>query len=108
MDFKTKSSYSERVSESNRVRAKHIDKVPIIIQVGDQIKKLLVNYDMTVSELQYSLRKKMILKEVEATILMTDQNVLLSHNNNVGSIYNQHKDNDNFLYLKVLKENTFG
>ena len=110
MEFYKKSKpFEQRLHEANNICAKYIDRKPLIIEYGNETKKCLVPLEMTVSELQYHLRKGIRMKSNEATFLMaTNPNIILSQNMNISSLYSQYKDKDNFLYLNLSKESTFG
>jgi retron-type reverse transcriptase len=103
-----------RINESNILLSKYSDKIPIIITSKDKKlfknlkkNKFLVPYDMTISYLLVAVRKQFKIENHEA-IFMCCNNKLLSGSISIIEIYKKDKYKDNFLYIELIKENTFG
>ena len=94
---------------SQSLRTAHPDRVPIVLISDDQLKntKLLINTDFTVAKLMVYIRSKNVLNKYQAYYLFVD-NMLLSHSENIGTLYFQKCRGNGFLYITVKKENTFG
>jgi GABA(A) receptor-associated protein len=113
-DFKKEYNFDERFKESLRVVTKYPDRVPIIcdrsIKSLPEIdkKKYLVPNDLTVGQFSYVIRKRLSLKPEEALFIFIDNKTIPSMTANMGTVYNQYKDQDGFLYLTYAKENVFG
>jgi GABA(A) receptor-associated protein len=113
-DFKKEYNFEERFKESLRVVPQYPDRVPIIcdrcfknIPEFDK-KKYLVPNDLTVGQFSYVIRKRLSLKPEEALFIFIDNKTIPSMTANMGTVYNQYKDQDGFLYLTYAKENVFG
>jgi GABA(A) receptor-associated protein len=113
-DFKKEYNFDERFKESLRVVTKYPDRVPIIcdrsIKSLPEIdkKKYLVPIDLTVGQFSYVIRKRLALKPEEALFIFIDNKTIPAMTANMGTVYNEYKDQDGFLYLTYAKENVFG
>ena len=113
--FKTKHTFEERFSESERIIKKFPDKVPIICEKnGNQLElkeleksKYLVPWDYTIGQFLYIIRKQLQLGKEEALFMIVG-NHISSASALLGHIYELYKDLDGFLYIQYTKENTFG
>lgn len=87
--------------------------VPVMVEyVGCKIRKdasnkYLVAADYPLTALIPKIRKCIELSAGESIFIFANKS-LLSISTNMSLIYNQHKDDDGFLYLTVCKENSFG
>ena len=114
MSFKQTHSFAHRVAESHRVKDRYPDRVPVICE-GDpktgtitlRKMKYLVPDTLTVGQFVYVLRRQMTLRPEEAVFLMIN-NILPPTAALMSQIYNEHADEDGFLYAVLTKENTFG
>jgi GABA(A) receptor-associated protein len=119
MSFKQTIPLNERISESKRITEKFPNKIPVIAESKDKNlvlkqNKFLVPYDVTVSYLISFIRNRLTLKSSDAIFLFCD-NKLLSGSNLLSSVYEEYKisnkitkNSDQFLYIYINKENTFG
>lgn len=113
-NFVSKSSFDNRLKESNKILTKYPDRIPIIVErvkksdlpIIDK-SKYLVPKDMTVSQFFFIIRKRIKLNQSQA-LFMTVNGSLLSTNDTIGDVYNNYKNKDNFLYMLYTGENTFG
>ena len=76
--------------------------------------KFLVPYDLSVSSLLANIRSQMKLDPSKALFIFCD-NTLLSGSQMINEVYKNYKyknnigaRNDNFLYITIEEENTFG
>lgn len=116
-EFKKNNSLEKRQSESNRIREKYGDRLPIIVEkhagksssdIPDiDKKKYLVPKDLTVGQFQYVIRKRLKLDSEKAVFLFVD-GILPSTSGLLTELYDNHKDEDGFLYVTYSGENTFG
>lgn len=111
-----KQNYTEdvRKSESRKMMAKYEERVPVVAQQhqpmamdGNDCDKFLVPKDLSLGQFLTVLRKRKHLR--------ADQSIYLIVNNMVppatmlmGTIYDNHADEDGFLYIFYAFENTFG
>lgn len=113
--FKDKHTYEERESEASRVRRKYPHRYPVIVEktIGcdnvpsiDKI-KFLVPGDLTIGQLIYVIRKRIKMgSEMGLFIFIND--TMPTTADTVSVVYDTHKDEDGFLYVKYSGENTFG
>ena len=69
--------------------------------------KFLVPKDLNMNQFVYIIRKRIKLDKSQSIFLMVN-NSLCPSNTPVSVIYDDHKDEDGFLYIKYTGENTFG
>ena len=96
------------------LKVKYPDRVPIYVQkkensdVPDVPKhKYLVPKSMTMGNFIYVIRKNIKLKSDKAMFVFVD-NKLVCNTETMESIYNQHHNEDGFLYTIYSSESTFG
>jgi GABA(A) receptor-associated protein len=113
-DFKKKYSLDHRKKEAKRILTKYPNRIPIIVNIPKNSgipeldkKKYLIPGDMTLGQFMYVLRKRISLRPETALFLYVG-NTLAPTSEIVAQIYENHKDLDNFLYISVLTESTFG
>ena len=113
MTFKDSNSFASRLDESKRVMSKYKNRIPIIVEpvksskiVIDKIKYLTPD-DLTVGQFLYVIRKRINLSSEKALYLYVS-NTILPVSTTLLQAYNLYKDEDNFLYIKISEESTFG
>ena len=114
--FINDNSFEERYKESNRIRSKYPDRIPIIIEkdyrcnnISDiDKKKYLVPGDLTVAQLLFVIRKRIKLDSHSAIYLFINSRVIPSTATCINNLYNYYKNDDGFLYITYSGENTFG
>ena len=116
IDFKLNYSFDQRLIESKRIKQLYPDKIPVICErslyAGNDCpsikkRKYLVSKDVTIAHLIFILRKGLNIDSTKGLFLFIDGNVL-SCSYTIESIYNIYKDDDEFLYITYIFENTFG
>lgn len=112
VDFKKLHTFEKRVFESSKIRERYPKRVPIVVEANSQLPQLdknkyLVPHDFTVGQFVYILRKRMKLDAEKALFLFVD-NVLPTTSAHLFALYNEKRDRDGFLYIKVAGENTYG
>lgn len=111
--FKNTTTFENRIKESNKVLEKYKGRLPIIVETNDKKiptidkKKFLVPKDITVGQFQYIIRKRIKLNP-EIALFFYVNNIIPSTNSSMSLIYDEHKDEDKFLYIEYCGENTFG
>jgi GABA(A) receptor-associated protein len=109
--FKKKHSFSDRLAESNHIRQKYPDRVPIILEPDSRIslskKKYLVSWDLTMGQFIYIIRNRVKLASHQSLLFLTQQTVP-STSELIKSLYERYKDRDGFLYMNCCVENVFG
>ncbi|PWY99373.1 putative ATG8-essential for autophagy [Testicularia cyperi] len=112
--FKNEHSFEKRKAEAERIRQKYPDRIPVICEKADRTdiptidkKKYLVPSDLTVGQFVYVIRKRIKLAPEKAIFIFVDE-VLPATAALMSAIYEEHKDEDGFLYVSYSGENTFG
>ena len=113
-DFKKKHTLEQRTTESNKIKLKYPERVPIIVEQAKSShtnnidkNKFLAPIDLTIGQFLTIVRKRIKLNESE-TIFLFVNNTLPCYSHSLGSLYNTHKDADGFLYIQYTEESTFG
>ena len=106
-------SFEERINESQKVIGKYPERIPVVVEPLniDTVKidknKFIVSKDMTFGQLIYIIRKRINVDSNVALFFSVNGN-LCTGNSDIASIYEEYKNEDNFLYVKYTTENTFG
>jgi len=113
-DFKGSYTFEERTVESQKIMAKYPERYPVIVEKTSSCKlrtinknKFLVCKDMTMSQFVFLIRKRIQLDQSQSLFVLVN-NQVASGNTPMGKIYNDHKDEDGFVYMVYTSENTFG
>lgn len=117
MSFKDTHSFEERTAEAVRILMKYPERIPIIVQkhkVSDasdlpqlEKSKFLVPENITYGQFLYIIRTRIKLPPEQALFLFIN-NKLPSASADMRVIYEENKDEDNFLYCYYSSESTFG
>jgi len=114
MGFRSDFEEKERIQESNKIILKYPTRIPIIVERHVNCKfndinkkKYLVPRDMAMNQFIFIIRKRINL-ESSQSLFVTVGDRLTSSNISLGEIYENHKDEDGFLYMIYTSENTFG
>ncbi|ODQ68034.1 microtubule-associated protein [Nadsonia fulvescens var. elongata DSM 6958] len=112
--FKDEHAFEKRKAEADRIRHKYGDRIPVICEKVEKSdiaaidkKKYLVPRDLTVGQFVYVIRKRVKLAPEKAIFIFVDD-VLPPTAALMSTIYEEHKDQDGFLYVTYSGENTFG
>ena len=114
VNFKIQHSFDKRKSESTKIMTKYPDKIPIIVEKQKNTdledidkKKYLDPNDLTFGQFVYVIRKRLNISQEKAIFLFCN-NILPPTAGLISQIYNEHKDDDGFLYCVYAGENAFG
>ena len=113
--FKRQHDFQYRLKESQRIKSKYRDRIPIICEKATaqhslpniDKHKYLVPHELTAGQFIAIIRQRMNLTANEAIFLFVN-NKIISTNSNMKQVYEQFKDPDGFLYVQYSKENVFG
>ncbi|KAK6185211.1 hypothetical protein SNE40_007494 [Patella caerulea] len=112
--FKEEHIFEQRKAESSKIRTKYPERIPVIVEKEpkSQIQKIdkrkfLVPNDISVAQFMWIIRKRIQLPSEKAIFLFVGK-VLPQSSASMGQIYEDHKDEDGFLYIAYSGENTFG
>lgn len=117
VNFKDKFNFEKRCQEYDKVYKKFPDKIPIIVEKGnnktydiDQHKYLVpisCKIPITMGHFANDVRKRLKLKQDEALFFFIN-NTIPTMTQTIVEIYQQHRDKDGFLYISYSGESTFG
>lgn len=97
-----------RRKRSAAVIKKHPTHVPVYVRSNYKMKnKYLVERTVPVVQLYKDLVARLSSPE-ESFTLFTENNTLLNFSHSMGEVYDVYKNEDGFLYLKIMSEHTFG
>ena len=114
MGFKLKNTFENRKADSDKILLKYPNRIPIIVEKASKCSlnkidkhKYLVPNDLNMNQFIYIIRKRIKLDNSQSIFFIVGNNVCPS-NVPLSSIYEEHKDEDGFLYIVYTSENTFG
>lgn len=112
--FKEQYSLEQRRSESENIRKKYPDRIPVIVEKAPRStipnidkQKFLVPSDISVAQFMWIIRKRIQLSPEKAIFLFIGK-ILPQSSASMGLIYAENVDEDGFLYVVYSGENTFG
>jgi GABA(A) receptor-associated protein len=116
--FKKEQSFDKRLESAEKILTRYPDRVPVLVfedsnWYREDLPKLdknkyLVPRDLTVGQFLYVIRKRIKLAPEKALFLFVGKGVLPATSALMSDIYEQHKDDDNFLVATICGESTFG
>ena len=120
--FREEFTIDQRISESNRIKCKYPDRVPIILECSNELnsiitkKKYLVPRDISISSLPCILRSRSTKINSSKSIIIFINNKIPKSSSLVGELYDEYLElnkykkeiSDQFLYIYATYENTFG
>tara|TARA_B100000161_G_C33384065_1_gene339118 strand:+ start:324 stop:698 length:375 start_codon:yes stop_codon:yes gene_type:complete len=114
-DFKKLNNFDTRLKESERIKSKYPNRIPIIVSKDARCKdvpdldrhKYLVPTDLTVGQFMYVIRKRINLTPEKSIYLFTN-GTLPNSSKLLTEIYENNQDDDGFLYITYTGESTFG
>ena len=118
MEFKFKKDNpdsSQRKAESDKIREKFPEKIPIICEkdpksnIRDIDKtKYLVPADLTVSNFNLMIRKRIEIPQEAAFYLLANGKASITGDRLLSDVYEEYRDEDGFLYIAYASELTWG
>ena len=115
VSFKKKHAFDKRKEESERIRAKYPNRIPVIVEKNPrsdvpQIEKMkyLIPSDFVVAQFIAQIRSRIKLSPEKALFLFFNGKVLPNCAALMSEMYKLHKDSDGFLYVIYSGESTFG
>jgi GABA(A) receptor-associated protein len=113
--FKQEKTLAERKKDCDKAKKRYPSRIPVICEKHCDSnlpeidkKKYLVPKDMTVSTFIYVLRKRIDKLDKQQAIYLFAGNTLPQVSKNMADIYQEHADEDGFLYMTYSAESTFG
>lgn len=117
MSYRDEHSFEYRCKESENILKKYPDRLPIICerhaQTGASLpksdkRKFLVPRDLSMAQFGFVIRKRLQIEASTALFLTTQSGTLPPVTRQLHIVYDEHRDDDGFLYLHYSAENTFG
>lgn len=112
--FKEETTFEQRKAESSSIRLKYPERVPVIIEkvhgtfVNEMDKKkFLIPSDISMSQLVWIIRKRIHMEPERALYIYVGKTMPLA-SASLGQVFEQHQDEDGFLYVAYSSETTFG
>lgn len=116
--FKLRYTLEERRQHYKRIYETYNDKIPIIVEYSSDFsnelrsllkQKYLIPPEYTIGQFMIIIRKNIKLPQHKAIFILVDNSTMLKNNDTFQDIYDKYKDpNDNFLYILITEESTFG
>jgi GABA(A) receptor-associated protein len=113
--FKQQHKLEKRIEVARQIRQKYPNFIPVIVEKHPESnvpeikkKKYLVPADIGVGKFLFEIRNYLTLPPSKAIFLFVNDCVLPPTSTTMAQIYEQHKDEDGFLYVTYSGENTFG
>ncbi len=116
VNYVVRTTFEGRVGESARMKSKHPECVPVIIEPSDRGDQFLpisqnkyhVPEELTVGQLIYAVRKNIPKLKPNEAIFACINGTLPPTSTVMRTLYSEHKSKDGFLYIEYSGENTFG
>merc|ERR1712037_768796 len=112
--YKEEHPFEKRRAEGEKIRRKYPNRVPVIVEkapkarLGDlDKKKYLVPSDLTVGQFYFLIRKRISLRPEDALFFFVN-NTFLPTSATMGALYQEHHEEDFFLYIAYSDESTYG
>lgn len=111
-EFKKKFSLDDRRDQADRIKRRYPNRVPIIVNTGKGVPKLdkqkyLVPRDLKACEFMCVIRKRITLSAEKSLYMFFNKKMVVS-SAMMGKVYEDNKSDDQFLYVHICIENTFG
>ena len=110
-------SLNQRQTESTNIMKKYPEKIPILVYKTEKSSqpipdldknKFLVTRDLTIGQFLYIIRKRLKLESTKALFIFTEKGIIPVTHDPISVVYENHKNEDGFLYFQYSSENTFG
>lgn len=112
--YKQEHPFEKRKAEGEKIRKKYIDRIPVIVEKAPKArirdldkKKYLVPSDLTVGQFYFLIRKRIHLRPEDALFFFVN-NVIPPTSATMYHLYQEHRDEDFFLYIAYSDESVYG
>ena len=113
--FKMQHSFAKRQHESSRLKEKHSDKIPIILEKASDTQlpsidkqKFLMQKNITIAQFLHIIRSKIKLDASQSLFLFVNNSFIPTPSMTIGDVFDNHGDKDGFLYVTYNAQQTFG
>ena len=115
-DFQKRYDFESRCNESQRIRAKYPERVPIILSRSKAEKtlpmidrqKFLVPDDLSFAQFMFVVRKRIKVRPETSIFLFVGDSVMVPSSKPIKAVDEEFKDKDGYLYITYHGESTFG
>ena len=114
-EYRKKNSLEKRINETKYIKEKYPNHVPILLSCSNDIfiekHKYIIPSSLSITEFLFIIRKRMHpkLENGEALFCFIGENdIIPRYSASIGEYYLKEKYIDNYLLLRIQKENTFG
>lgn len=113
-DYKKKKTLQQRIQESNKIKCKYSDRIPVICEISKSSNlkldkcKYLVPHDVILGQFIQIIRKRINIMSEIGIFFTVGDNIFPGCGETINSLYKQYKDEDGFLYMCITAESTFG
>jgi len=112
--YKEENPFERRKQEGEKIRKKYPDRIPVIVEKAPKSrirdldkKKYLVPADLTVGQFYFLIRKRIHLRAEDALFFFVN-NQIPPTSATMGQLYQDHHEEDQFLYIAFSEESTYG
>ncbi|CAJ0605418.1 unnamed protein product [Cylicocyclus nassatus] len=112
--YKEENNFEKRRAEGDKIRRKYPDRIPVIVERAPKSrlrdldkKKYLVPSDLTVGQFYFLIRKRIHLRPEDALFFFVN-NVIPQTMTTMGQLYQDHHEEDLFLYIAYSDESVYG
>ncbi|VDN96789.1 unnamed protein product [Rodentolepis nana] len=112
--YKTEHCFEDRLQEGEKISKKYPNCVPVIVEKSPRANvpnldknKYLVPTDLTVGQFYFLIRKRIQLKPEQGLFFFVD-NTVPPTSATMGSLYEEYRDSDKFLYIAYSDESVYG
>ena len=113
-NFKESFSPRSRAAEFQKIKHKHPDRIPIIVERCRRCQlpkinknKFLASKELTMSQFLFTIRRRIELKPSQSLFVLVNGQ-LVNGITPLSKVHEDHQDEDGFLYMVYTSENTFG
>lgn len=116
MTFQEAFDFASRRDESGRICAKFPGRVPVVVERSRSSPslppvdkpKFLAPKELTVGQFLFVVKRRLKLSSEQAMYLLANDKTLLNASATMCAAFEQHRNDDGFLYVTYAIENTFG
>lgn len=112
--YKEENPFDKRRAEGEKIRRKYPDRIPVIVEKAPKAhlrdldkKKYLVPSELTIGQFYFLIRKRIHLRPEEALFFFVN-NIIPQTMTTMGQLYQEHHEEDQFLYIAYSDENVYG
>ncbi|KAH7720297.1 LGG-1 protein [Aphelenchoides avenae] len=112
--FKEQNSLEKRRADGDKILSKYPDRVPVIVEKAPKSRlkdldksKYLVPRELTLGQFYFLIRKRIELRAEDALFFFVNNSIPPTMIT-MGQLYQEHHDEDNFVYMAYSDESTYG